>query len=167
MTTIAEIAAILRQYKISTITGDRYSVGFVVDGFNRERIEYRESRLDRSEAYLSFLPIMAAGQGLLLDNKRTIAQFTGLVRRTFPDGRDKVDHDLGAHDDLANAVALAMVLASAEEQKIPLVAPIIIGGANETPIPGGAPSNTALALEWMNGGGDGGFPGGRTGRERF
>jgi hypothetical protein len=166
MTTIAEIAAILRQYKISTIRGDRYSVGFVVDGFNRERIEYRESRLDRSEAYLSFLPIMAAGQGLLLDNKRTIAQFTGLVRRTFPGGRDKVDHDLGAHDDLANAVALAMVLAAVEEPRVYLGPPIIVGGANETPIPGGN-STTQAYLEWVDAGGGGGPPGGFTRRERF
>jgi hypothetical protein len=124
--TIIEIAAILRQYHCNSCVGDRYSVGFVADGFRKERIEYRESSLDRSEGYLGFLPIMAAGQGLLLDHKRMVAQFAGLVRRTGAIGKDKVDHEVGAHDDVANAVALAMVLASREEQKIYLGPPVII-----------------------------------------
>jgi hypothetical protein len=149
-TAIVEIAALLRQYKIGAITGDRYAVGFVVDGFRKEKIEYRESPLDRSEAYLGFLPIMAAGQGLLLDDKRAIAQFAGLVRRTHPSGKDKVDHEdrTNSHDDLSNAIALAAVLASAEEQKIPIISPIIIG-KNAPASPG--LSSTESYYEWANG----------------
>ena len=39
------------------------------------------------------------------------AQFVGLERRTARSGKDTVDHGLGGHDDVANAVAGALVLA--------------------------------------------------------
>jgi hypothetical protein len=124
---IAEIATILKQYRCATITGDNYAVGFVIDGFRRNGIEYRVSRLNRSEAYLGFLPLMLAGQVLLIDHHRSITQFAGLVRRPTPSGRDSVDHEKGGHDDCSNAVALAACLASVEEQIIPMGPPIVAG----------------------------------------
>jgi hypothetical protein len=43
-----------------------------------------------------------------------IAQLIGLERRTARSGRDSIDHGPGAHDDVANAVAGALVLAGAK-----------------------------------------------------
>jgi hypothetical protein len=146
---IEEIAALLRSYRCSTVTGDRYAAGFVVEAFRNQKIEYRHSKLDRSEIYLGFLPIVTAGQLLMLDLPRAIAEFAGLVRRTFPSGKDRVNHELNGHDDMANSIAGAAVLASASnrEQVIPLVGPIIVGGsAIPSPIPG--QSTTAAYLEW-------------------
>jgi hypothetical protein len=104
---------------------------------------------------------------LLLDHPRALGQFAGLVRKTFPSGRDQVNHELpNSHDDLSNAIAGAAVLASAEEQKIPLVAPLVFGTPRN--IPGGSVgqsehtpqdsglSTTALYYEWMNSRGGGG-----------
>ena len=48
----------------------------------------------------------------LLDSPRLISQLCGLERRTARGGRDSIDHGPGGHDDLANAVAGALVLAA-------------------------------------------------------
>jgi hypothetical protein len=47
----------------------------------------------------------------LLDNDRLVTQLTSLERRTSRGGRDSIDHAPGAHDDLANAMAGALVTA--------------------------------------------------------
>ena len=46
----------------------------------------------------------------LLENERLMMQLVGLERTTRGGGKDKVDHQRGAHDDLANAAAGALVL---------------------------------------------------------
>jgi hypothetical protein len=148
--TIEEIAAHLQRYRIGRVTGDRYAAEFVVEAFRKCKIEYRKSGLDRSEVYLGYAPLMAAGQVLLIDHPRAIAQFAGLVRRTFPSGKDRVDHELNAHDDLANAIAGAAVLASIDrDQKIPMMPPIVVG-KSAPPSPG--MSTTEAFYAW--GGGD-------------
>jgi hypothetical protein len=65
--------------------------------------------MNRSELYLAFLPLLNSGRVDLLDNARMVAQFVGLERRSSRAGRDTVDHAPGAHDDVANAVAGALV----------------------------------------------------------
>jgi hypothetical protein len=45
----------------------------------------------------------------LIRRAMVVAQFVGLERRTSRSGRDSVDHAPGAHDDVANAVAGALV----------------------------------------------------------
>jgi hypothetical protein len=47
-----------------------------------------------------------------------ISQLHGLERRTARGGKDSIDHGPGAHDDIANAVAGALVLASAKTPMI-------------------------------------------------
>jgi hypothetical protein len=46
----------------------------------------------------------------LLDHVRLAAQLTSLERKTARGGRDSIDHAPNAHDDVANAVAGALVL---------------------------------------------------------
>ena len=58
------------------------------------------------------LPLFASGRARLLDNQRLIGQFANLERRTFPSGKDKIDHERGRHDDLCNAAAGALTLAA-------------------------------------------------------
>ena len=43
-----------------------------------------------------------------------MTQITSLERRTVRGGRDSIDHAPGAHDDVANAVAGAVVIAFKE-----------------------------------------------------
>ncbi len=110
---IAEIAGLLKSYGVSSIRGDRYSVGFVADGFGSQGIRYRYSERDRSAIYMEALPLLTAGRARLVDNDRLVSQFSGLERRTGPSGRDRVDHTADRHDDLSNAAAGALVEAAA------------------------------------------------------
>ena len=58
------------------------------------------------------LPLLNSRRVQLLDDRRIISQFHGLERRTARGGKDSIDHGPGHHDDVANAVAGAIVLAS-------------------------------------------------------
>jgi hypothetical protein len=151
---IEEIAALLRSYRCSSVTGDKYAAEFTVEAFRSCGIKYISSKLDRSEIYLDFLPLATAGQVVLLDHPRAIAQFAALERRTFPSGKDRIDHPIGGHDDIANSIAGAAVLASQDrEQRVPLVAPLIFTNSNPDGNPSPSVSTTQAYLNWVNNGG--------------
>src|SRR5262249_1309759 len=101
----AEIAGFLRTYRITEVTGDAYSIGFLKSEFSRNGIGYRASDLDRSEIYLHALPVLTSGRVRLLDNQTVVEQFAALERRPGANGKDRVDHRAGSHDDAGNAVA--------------------------------------------------------------
>jgi hypothetical protein len=102
------LAATLKQYGLSEVTGDKYSAGWVIDAFAKVGIKYRHSERDRSAAYLEALPLFTSGRVRLIDNSRLVSQFAALERRTSAIGKDRVDHGPGGHDDLCNAAALAL-----------------------------------------------------------
>jgi hypothetical protein len=106
------IAATLKSYKISSTVADRYAAQWPVSSFDRNGIKLEHSERDRSAIYLDVLPIFASGRARLLDNSRLVSQFAQLERRTFATGKDRVNHGRAGHDDCANAVAGAMVLAT-------------------------------------------------------
>jgi hypothetical protein len=108
---VAEFAAALKEYRISTVRGDRYAGEWPREAFQAHGITYQPADLNRSELYLATLPLLNSGRVSLLDNQRMAAQFVGLERRTSRAGKDSVDHGPGGHDDIANAVAGALVLA--------------------------------------------------------
>jgi hypothetical protein len=109
---IAEAAALFKNYRIFGVSGDKYAAGFVVEGFQRNGITYAYSERDRSQIYLEALPTLTSGRAKLLDNKRMVAQFAQLERRTSSSGKDRIDHPDNQHDDMANAVAGALVEAN-------------------------------------------------------
>jgi hypothetical protein len=121
-----EMSAILKQYGLTTVTGDKYGAQWVVSAFASHGIQYRHSKRDRSEIYLDVMPQFTSGRARLLDNARMVGQFCALERTTAPSGRDKVDHGKGGHDDLCNAVAGALVLASVVRQPMSFVAPAVV-----------------------------------------
>ena len=65
----------------------------------------------KSEIYVDLLPLINSGAVDLLDHDRLLLQLTSLERRTSRAGKDSIDHPPGAHDDVANAVAGALVAA--------------------------------------------------------
>ena len=67
----------------------------------------------KSDIYRDMLPLLNSRRCQLLDNRRLTSQLHGLERRTARGGKDSIDHGPGAHDDVANACAGAIVLASA------------------------------------------------------
>jgi hypothetical protein len=106
---VAEFAALLRSYRVSTIVGDKYAGEWPVEAFRKLNITYEQSAKPKSDLYRDLLPLVNSGAVALLDNAKLIAQFTSLERRVARGGRDSIDHAPGAHDDVANAVAGVVV----------------------------------------------------------
>jgi hypothetical protein len=109
-----QIAEMLKSYGLSKVVGDKYAAQWVVEAFGKYNIRYEHSERDRSAIYLEALPLFTTGRARLLDNRKLVAQFASLERRTSPVGRDRVDHGPNFHDDLCNSAAGAMALASGE-----------------------------------------------------
>jgi hypothetical protein len=109
---VAEFAALLRSYSLSTVFSDRYGSAWVTDAFSRYGIRLQYSPKTRSELYLETLPLLGTGQVRLLDIPKLRTQFLSLKRRITRAGKDEVDHPGGGFDDLANACAGCCVMAS-------------------------------------------------------
>jgi hypothetical protein len=108
---IEEYAGILKKYRITSVKGDRYAGEFPREQFRKHGVNYEPSEQSKSEIFSDVVATINSGGVDLLDNAKLIGQFVGLERRTQAGGRDQIDHAPGGHDDLANAVAGA-VLAS-------------------------------------------------------
>jgi hypothetical protein len=106
---VADFAALLKSYRIMTVTGDRYGGEWPRERFRVHGIEYSQSIKSKSELYRDLLPALNSHGVELLDRPRLTAQLISLERRTARGGRDSIDHAPGQHDDVANAVAGAVV----------------------------------------------------------
>lgn len=109
---VTEFAQLLRRYRISTVTGDRYAGEWPREQFRKLGVQYIPADKTKSELYLELLAATNSSQVLLLDEPRLIGQLAALERRASRAGRDSIDHPPGAHDDMANAVAGALYLAA-------------------------------------------------------
>jgi hypothetical protein len=108
---VREFADVLRAYGVVHVVGDRYAGEWPVEAFSKHGIRYEVSERTKSELYGALLPLSNSRRAELLDHARLATQFCQLERRTARGGRDSIDHAPGAHDDLANAVAGALILA--------------------------------------------------------
>src|SRR5262249_40729221 len=117
---VAEYAALLKTYRVTSVRGDRYAGEWPRLGFRAQGIDYLPSGKNKSELYGALLPLLNSRQVDLLDNKRLVSQLLGLERRTARGGRDSIDHAPGGHDDLVNAVAGALVSASFKPIQTPI-----------------------------------------------
>jgi hypothetical protein len=106
----AEIAAVLKEYGVTTVRGDRYAGEWPRERFRVHGIHYEPSDL-----------MLTSGKVDLLDNARMLNQFVGLERRVARSGKDSVDSAPNQHEDVANSVALALVNARAGERRSQLV----------------------------------------------
>jgi hypothetical protein len=113
---VEEFAGVLKQYRLSTVRGDRYAGEWPREAFQTHGVNYEVAPLNRSELYLATLPLLNSGRAALLDNSRMLAQFLGLERRTSRAGKDSVDHAPGGHDDVANAVAGVLTMACGQSE---------------------------------------------------
>jgi len=99
----------LKQYSIGTVIGDRYAGEWPRERFRAHGIAYEISDRTRSELYLDLLSAMNSNQVEMLDNQVLKIQLISLDRHTSKLGKDRVDHPPNTHDDVANAVAGALV----------------------------------------------------------
>ena len=97
------------------VCGDRYAGEWPREQFQKRGVFYEPSERSKSELYVDLLPLINSGAVDLLDNDHLVRQIVSLERRTSRGGRDSIDHSPGAHDDLANAVAGALVTTFKEQ----------------------------------------------------
>lgn len=107
-----DFASTLKRYRIGRATADRYAGDFPAEQMKKHGVTVAPSERAKSDIYRELLPALNSGSLELLDLPRLRAQLTALERRTARGGRDSIDHPPGGHDDVANAAAGALVLAT-------------------------------------------------------
>lgn len=107
---VDEFKAILEDYKLSRVTGDRYAGEWPRSAFNKKDVRYEISSLDKTEIFLQFSPLVAMRKVQLPDNEVLKNQLLSLERKTRQGGKDAIEHPRGLHDDLANACAGCAVM---------------------------------------------------------
>jgi hypothetical protein len=115
---VEEISDICSSYRISWVCGDRYSAQWVVEAFSKVGLTYESCTKSKSQLFLEFEGKLNTGQVELPKNKKLIDQLAGLERRTGLSGRDRIDHQIGFKDDLANATAGACYLLTSLEDSV-------------------------------------------------
>jgi hypothetical protein len=106
---VEEFVALLRQYRVCSVRGDRYGGEWPREQFRKLGVSYELSDRPKSDLYRDCLPVINSGRVDLLDLPRLTAQLCSLERRTSRGGRDSIDHAPGSHDDVANVAAGAVV----------------------------------------------------------
>jgi hypothetical protein len=100
---VKKFSAILKEYQVYSVTGDRYAGDIFTHDFIEHGIGYHPSSLTKSELYEALEPKINAGEVELLDLPKLQEQLLGLVTRGT-----KIDHQPGEHDDLINAASGAL-----------------------------------------------------------
>ena len=113
-----EFAEDLLRYRCRTVTGDRYGGLWPVERFAAHGITYKVSERTKSNLYGALLPLLNAHRCDLLECARLEQQLLALERRTSSSGSESIDHAPGSHDDMANAVAGALVCAGTRPRTV-------------------------------------------------
>jgi hypothetical protein len=102
---VNDFAALLKSYRVTSVTGDRYAGEFPRELFKKHGIRYALAEKTKSDLYRDLLPLLNSGRMVLPNHDRLVSQLCGLERRVSRAGKDSIDHGPGGHDDVANAVA--------------------------------------------------------------
>ncbi|MDR6302560.1 hypothetical protein GGQ85_000236 [Nitrobacter vulgaris] len=102
---VIEYAGLMRSYRITKVTGDRYAGEWPREQFRKYGVRYEVADKSKSDIYRDMLPLLNSRRCELLDHSKLVSQFVSLERRTARGGRDSIDHPSHSHDDIANAVA--------------------------------------------------------------
>jgi hypothetical protein len=97
-------AELCKQYRITTVTGDRWGKEWVQAAWRGTGIAYVQSPLPKSDIYLECIPLFSRGLVRLPDHPRLLRELRLLHLQRHSGGRLSVDHGKGDHDDHANAV---------------------------------------------------------------
>jgi phage terminase large subunit-like protein len=130
---VKKFVAELKEYGLSTVTGDAYAGQTFRADFDAAGVTYRVSTKSKSELYDEFEPKLNAGEVELLDHAVMQEQFLTLVIRG-----SKIDHQPGDHDDFANAAAGALVIAARTQSPMSFH------------VPAAGPSRSAVAAAYTD-----------------
>lgn len=96
---------VLREYRVASVTGDRYAGETFREAFRSRGVEYHVAEKTTSQHYEALEPRLNGHAVVLLDAPLLEQQLLGLVWRG-----GKIDHVNGEHDDWACAVAGLVVV---------------------------------------------------------
>jgi hypothetical protein len=108
---VEEFASTMQRYRCSKCLGDRYGGAWPVEQFEKAGVHLEPSEKTKNQIYLDLLPLINSKAVRLLDHERMSMQLVSLERSTKAGGQDRIDHPRDGHDDIANAVAGALVFA--------------------------------------------------------
>lgn len=97
---VERFVGVLQEYRLASVTGDRYAGETFRAAFEERGIVYRVSEHTTSQLYESFEPALNSRRVILPNVPELEQQLLGLIWRG-----GKIDHPAGEHDDHANAVA--------------------------------------------------------------
>jgi hypothetical protein len=97
---VSRFVRVLRDYRVSRVTGDRYAGQTFSSQFTTQEITYVVAEHTTSELYEALEPRLNSGQVVLLDAPVLEQQLLGLVWKG-----GKITHQSGEHDDFATAAA--------------------------------------------------------------
>lgn len=111
---VERFATVLKEYRVSRVTGDNYAGQTFKADFEEKGIVYEVAGLSKSKLYEALEPHLNGFRVLLPNVPEVEQQLLGLVWRG-----GKIDHPPGEHDDYANAVAgLVHVLLGQEAYRL-------------------------------------------------
>lgn len=112
---VADFARVLKQYRLASVTGDKYGAEWVASQFATHGVSYLPASLDKSSVYIETLPRFSQRAVTLLDHARLLTELRLLERRPRSGGRpDLIDHPPQQSDDTANAALGAIWLTGAD-----------------------------------------------------
>lgn len=131
---VQDFAELLKIYRITTVAGDRYAGEWPRERFRVHGIQYELAEKPKSDMYRDLLPLLNSGRVEMLDLPRLTSQLCGLERRTARGGKDSIDHPPGgAHDDIANCFAGAVLLAIGGRKPMVIPAELLARSAQPGP----------------------------------
>ncbi len=137
---VARFAAVLKEYKVFTVEGDKYAGETFIQDFQQHGINYQVCQLTKSQLYESLEPRLNSRQVILLDDSRLESQLLGLAWRG-----GKIDHLPGEHDDHANATAGVIHLLAENIQPI-----LLPGGVGRRDAYLGAEKSVEELVPWSS-----------------
>jgi hypothetical protein len=97
-----EYVALCKDYRVASVTGDRYGREWVSSAWRKCSISYTPALLTASETYLEALPLWTRGAVRIPDYPILARELRLLERVPTRLGKDQVVHPRGVHDDYAN-----------------------------------------------------------------
>jgi Phage Terminase len=99
-----EYAGLCKQYRVTSVTGDKYALEWVISAWRNAGIAYERSELTASELYLEALPLFTRALVALPPHPTLERELRLLERSPARLKREQVTHPRGCHDDHANVV---------------------------------------------------------------
>jgi hypothetical protein len=87
---VDEFAALLASYRITKVSGNRYAGLWPTERFAARNVTYEAAEKPKSDLYRDMLPLLNSRRLDLLDDRKLVAQFCGLERRTKRAGKDSI-----------------------------------------------------------------------------